>query len=125
MKRRFLPLRANLEKCAPPQCKSILPTALLLQSIAICLVMSAATIAAATFDVTTTADTGAGSLRDAITLANASGGLDTITFHIGSGLQTITPATQLPSITSPVLIDGSTQTAFAGNPLLEINGATL
>src|SRR5438105_10270523 len=123
MKRRFLPLHANLERCAPPQCKSILPTALLLQNIAICLLMSVATVAAATFDVTTTADTGAGSLRQAINDANGTPSLDTITFHISSGVQTITPATQLPSITNPVSIDGSTQTGFAGSPLIEISGA--
>jgi hypothetical protein len=80
---------------------------------------------AATFDVINASDTGAGSLRQAMIDANANPGLDTITFHIGSGVQTITPtqATQLPAITSPVVIDGSTQPGFAGSPLIEISAA--
>ena len=49
---------------------------------------------ATTYTVTSTADSGAGSLRQAITDANASLGLDTIAFNItGSGVHTITPAT--------------------------------
>src|SRR5205807_1424701 len=73
-------------------------------------------VAAATFDVTTTADSGAGSLRDAITLANANAGLDTITFHIpGSGVHTITPLPDLPTITDPVIIDGYTQPGASPN----------
>ena len=88
------------------------------------LVLTAATIfifsiglvAATTFDVTTTADSGAGSLRDAITLANANPGLDTITFHIpGSGVHTIIPASDLPNITDPVIIDGYTQPGASPN----------
>src|SRR5262249_35240936 len=55
------------------------------------------------FAVTTTADSGAGSLRQAILDANANGAaLDTITFNIGSGHQVISPATALPAITSAV-----------------------
>ena len=51
------------------------------------------------FSVTTTADSGAGSFRQAILNANATTTADTIEFHIGSGLRTITPATPLPAIT--------------------------
>ncbi len=70
-----------------------------------------ATIASAdTFTVTNTDDTGPGSLRQAITDANRHSGLDMISFNIpGAVLHTITPATQLPSITSPVTLDGYTQ----------------
>ena len=39
-----------------------------------------------TYDVTTTADSGAGSLRDAILQANANAGEDTITFHVTAEL---------------------------------------
>ena len=47
---------------------------------------------AATFTVTNTNDSGAGSLRQAILDANANPGLDTIAFNIpGSGVHTITP----------------------------------
>ena len=80
---------------------------------------------AATFTVTNTADTGAGSLRQAITDANANAGPDTIAFNIpGSGVQTINvSATNLPGISDPVTIDGTTQPGYAGAPLIEIHGS--
>lgn len=84
--------------------------------------------------VTTTADSGAGSLRAAINCANATPGLDTITFSIpGSGVHTISPLSPLPPITDPVVIDGYTQpgavsnTAAAsdnGTILVQLNGAS-
>ena len=50
-----------------------------------------------TFTVTSTTDSGAGSLRQAINDANANPGADTIEFNIvASGVQTIAPATSLP-----------------------------
>jgi hypothetical protein len=49
------------------------------------LVTGAAPAGAATFNVTTTADSGAGSLRQAILDANAAAGPDTITFQAGLG----------------------------------------
>ena len=76
-----------------------------------------------TFTVSTAADTGAGSLRAAIASANASPGLDLIRFAIGSGVVTISPASQLPDLTDPVIIDGSTQSGYAGTPLIELSGA--
>ncbi len=77
----------------------------------------AASAAAATFTVTNTNDTGPGSFRQALLDANAAAGLDTIVFNIpGAGVHTITtPATDLPNITSPVLIDGYTQLGSAPN----------
>ena len=79
----------------------------------------------ATLTVTTTADSGAGSLRQAILDSNASAGtLDTIAFAIGSGVQTITPLSQLPTVTDPVVIDGTTQPGYAGTPLIELDGST-
>jgi hypothetical protein len=75
-----------------------------------------------TFVVTNTNDSGPGSLRQAITDANASPGLDTISFNIGSGLQTITPQQRLPTITDGVVIDGTTQPGFSGVPIIELNG---
>jgi hypothetical protein len=77
----------------------------------------------ATFTVTNTADSGAGSLRQAILDANASAGMDTITFSIGSGVQTISPASALPDITDPVIIDGTTQSGFSNTPIIELSGA--
>lgn len=59
-----------------------------------------------------TCDDGLGNctLRAAIEEANASVGEDLIAFNIpGAGPHTIGPATQLPTITDPVVIDGYTQ----------------
>ena len=72
---------------------------------------------AAVFTVTNTSDSGAGSFRQALLDANAAAGLDTIAFNIpGAGVHTITtPATDLPNITSPVLIDGYTQPGSTPN----------
>ena len=79
---------------------------------------------AATITVTTTADSGAGSLRQAILDSNGSAGvLDTIAFAIGSGVQAITPLSALPIVTDPVVIDGTTQPGYGGTPLIEIGGA--
>jgi parallel beta-helix repeat protein len=75
---------------------------------------------AATFTVTNTNDTGAGSLRQAITDANAaSAGDHTISFNVpGAGPHVITPATLLPNIgiaggssavSQTITIDGCTQ----------------
>ncbi len=77
--------------------------------------------AAATFTVTNTNDSGAGSLRQAITDANAAAGPDTIAFNVsgagcdGSGVCTITTASVLPTISSPVVIDGYTQPGSSPN----------
>jgi len=77
-----------------------------------------------TFLVTNTNDSGAGSLRQAILSANSNPGLDTIAFNIGGGgVQTINPASALPTITDPVIIDGTTQPGFAGKPLVVLNGS--
>ncbi|TLY30810.1 MAG: hypothetical protein E6K56_06375 [Ignavibacteria bacterium] len=78
-----------------------------------------------TFIVTTTVDTGAGSFRKALEDANANPGLDFIHFSIGGGVQTITPKTPLPDITSPVVIDGTTQPGFSGTPIVELNGSNV
>ncbi len=76
--------------------------------------------AATTFTVTNTNDTGPGSLRQAILDANASAGPDVIGFSIGSGPQRIVVTSELPTITDPLTIDGTTQPGFAGAPLIEI-----
>ena len=78
----------------------------------------------AVFTVTNTNDSGAGSLRQAITDANAFAGTDSIVFDIpGSGVQTILLASGLPQITGAVVIDGTTQPGFSGTPLIELNGS--
>ena len=100
-------------------------------------ILAAEIALANTYTVTTTADSGAGSLRQAITDANANGGPDTIAFNIvGSGVQTITPATPLPTITDAVTINGYSQPGSSANShppnqgtnaviLIEINGQNI
>lgn len=81
------------------------------------------------FTVTTTIDDGnnlepiPGSLRAAIKAANADLAADMIVFAIGTGPQTISPPAALPQITTPVTIDGTTQTGFAGEPIIELDGS--
>ncbi len=81
---------------------------------------------AATFTVTTTADSGLGSLREAIIDANALAGADTIAFNIpGSGPHTIQPLSALPVITDPVVIEGYTQPGSSPNTLAQGDDAVL
>lgn len=64
------------------------------------------------------------SLRAAIQEANSIPGTDTISFDIPSGgAKTIMLLSALPTITEPVIIDATTQPGFAGQPIIEINGA--
>jgi titin len=78
-----------------------------------------------TFKVINTADSGAGSLRWAITNANANPGPDTITFQIsGNAPFTINLSSALPSVTDPVTIDATTQPGYSGAPVVELNGAS-
>ena len=84
------------------------------------------TLLADTFVVTQTGDSGPGSLRQAITDANGRAGVDTIAFSIpGAGVHTITPVTQLPSITDAVVIDGYTQPSASPNTLANGDNAQI
>ena len=67
-----------------------------------------------TYVVTNTNDSGAGSLRQAILDANATPNataVDQITFDLPAVSPAIAPATNLPAITDPVTIDGTTNTS--------------
>jgi hypothetical protein len=77
---------------------------------------------AATFTVSNVADSGAGSLRQAIIDANATVGIDTINFSIGSGHKQIIPTSPIPGIIHPVIIDATTQPGYSGTPLIELSG---
>jgi photosystem II stability/assembly factor-like uncharacterized protein len=78
------------------------------------------------FVVTTAANHGAGSLRDAITNANATVGTDTIVFNIpGPGVKVINVLNALPEIIDPVVIDATTQPGYAGTPLVELDGTAI
>ncbi|MDA2935492.1 hypothetical protein MYX82_14320, partial [Acidobacteria bacterium AH-259-D05] len=68
--------------------------------------------------------TGNCTLRAAIEEANANGGTDTIAFNIsGTGPHTIQPNSSLPTITDPVIIDGTTEPDFVGTPIIELDGS--
>ena len=74
--------------------------------------------------VSSTDDSGPGTLRQAIENANRNVGYpDAIAFDIdGGGVHTIAPASALPAITDAVTIDAATQSGYGGTPLIEING---
>jgi hypothetical protein len=78
-----------------------------------------------TFDVTNTADSGPGSLRQAILDSNAAtAATNTIDFAIpGKRVQTISPLSALPPIIEAVLVDGWSQPGYAGTPLIQIDGS--
>lgn len=78
---------------------------------------------AATHVVTTTADTGPGSLRQAILDAGTDSAADTIAFAIpGSGPFRIAPATRLPNLRGTLTIDGYTQPGSWPNTLAPDEG---
>jgi hypothetical protein len=80
------------------------------------------TVNRAPVPVTSVADTGAGSLRQAIVNSNADPGTDTITFNLAAPY-TINVASALPAITEAVILDGLTQPgAAAGHPLVVLAG---
>ena len=81
---------------------------------------------AATLTVTSTADSGPGTLHQALLDSNASVGvLDTIAFAIpGAGVHTIVVSTDLPAATDPVIIDGTTQPGYVDSPLIELTEST-
>ena len=69
-----------------------------------------------TYTVTTTADSGAGSLRDAMTQANENPNLGVINFAMpGSCPRVIALNTALPKVTTPMLIDGTSQPGWLAN----------
>ena len=91
----------------------------------LCLVLPAGWAAAATFTVTNTADSGAGSLRQAVFDANGNPGADTIAFNIpGGGVQTISVASPI-TITDSVVIDGYTQPGSGPNTDPQADNAIL
>ncbi len=80
----------------------------------------------ATLTVVNANDSGAGSLRQAITDANSASEDSTIDFAIpGTGVQTIELRTLLPAISKPVTIDGSSQPGYSGSPLIEVDGGEI
>jgi len=88
--------------------------------------MAALPAFAATYTVTTTADSGAGSLRQAIQDANGHSGADVIAFAIpGAGVHTIVPLSELPAVTDGVTIDGYTQPGSRPNARADADDAVI
>jgi predicted outer membrane repeat protein len=82
--------------------------------------------------VMTTADSGPGSLRQAILDADGFGLPSVIEFDIpttdpgydaATGTWTIMPASALPTITQPVDLDATTQPGYINQPVIELDGA--
>ncbi len=89
------------------------------------LLVTASPLFAATFTVTSTADSGAGTLRQAMLDAESATGHDEISFNLpGTSPFTITPLTALPSIQEGLTLDGTTQPGYAGSPLIELRGSS-
>ncbi len=93
------------------------------------------TTAGGSYIVTTTADSGAGSLRAAIGAADASSGGFTVLFDIptsdpgydpATSMWTIAVASALPAISESTTIDGYSQPGWAtsgGGPVILLNGS--
>lgn len=77
----------------------------------------------AVYVVTTAADSGAGSLRQAILDANTEPGLNYIHFDIPSGPQTVSPASALPAVTDSLIIDGTTQPNQGSTALINLSNS--
>jgi hypothetical protein len=83
----------------------------------------------ADFVVSNVADSGPGSLRQAITDSNTAPGPDRVLFNIetqATGTRTINLASPLPAITDVVTIDGTSQPDYSdvdAVPVIELNGA--
>lgn len=87
---------------------------------------SSADGADATIDGVCADGAGACTLRAAIQESNASlGDKDTIAFDISAAPLSIAPATELPDVTDPVVIDGTTQPGWADDPIVELRGPGL
>jgi hypothetical protein len=94
--------------------------------LAAAIALAAVPAAGATFTVTSTADSGPGSLRQAILGANAHPGSHRIVFAIpGAGVHTIAPVSALPAVTQPVTIDGYTQPGSRPNDLPDADDAVI
>jgi hypothetical protein len=89
-------------------------------------VLPAGEAAIETIEVSSTADAGPGTLRDAILRANSSvAPLSTrITFRLGNNAK-ICPLSPLPTISRPTHIDGTSEQLYAGKPIIVLDGSCM
>ena len=85
----------------------------------------AAPVLANTYTVTNTADSGAGSLRQAVLDANAQAGADLVTFSIPNGPFVIVLTSAPITVTDVVTIDGSTQDPTTSGPVIEVRSGLI
>ena len=78
----------------------------------------AAFVASETFVVNTLADSGPGSLREAIIAANTHKGADAIDFSVAG---TISLKSALPTVTDSLELDGSSAPGYAGKPVVTLD----
>ena len=78
----------------------------------------AAFVASETFVVNTLADSGPGSLREAIIAANTHKGADAIDFSVAG---TISLKSALPTVTDSLQLDGSSAPGYAGKPVVTLD----
>jgi len=78
----------------------------------------AAFVASETYVVNTLADSGPGSLREAIIAANAHKGADAIDFSVAG---TISLKSALPAVTDSLELDGSSAPGYAGKPIVTLD----
>jgi parallel beta-helix repeat protein len=89
-------------------------------SLLLTLALCACPASAVNFLVTTNADSGPGSLRQAILDANATPGPDAIYFSIGSGPKIIPVLSPLPTITDTVDLNAATQPGYDDRPIITL-----
>src|SRR5258708_5791485 len=75
--------------------------------------------------VSSVADSGPGTLRQALQDANDSPDANLVVFNFpGPAPYTIHLLSALPAVTSPIIIDGWSQPGFSGTPVVEVDGST-
>lgn len=127
-------LKMALPQCRPISClredekkmRSRMSSPVAKAAVVLILLMVAASAHSLTFTVMNVNDSGAGSLRQAITDSNNNGpGPNLINFNITPGVAPfiILPTTQLPTITVPVTINGLSQPGTSANTLTTADNA--
>lgn len=103
---------------------SVIGTSVTLTAALAILPIGTSPAAGSTIEVTSTADAGAGTLREAITAANAAKSISA-TSIVFKTTGTITLASALPVVTSPVVLDGTQLPHYsaAGGPAVGVNFA--